>query len=306
MFYEIFPTDICNAIKLIPNKCLCEIRIRAMQPILVNILGENKYLTHNGYCELSKNDCMPIIAKPSDISYILEKCSNDSLYSINDQLINGYISLKGGVRIGIAGEVVSSVGVIKTVKNITSLNVRIPHEVPNCSMKAYLHLVNGSNIYNTLIVSPAGAGKTTFLRDFATQLSKREKNKNILVVDERCEITGISEGVGLDSCKSFDIYSNCKKSYAFENGIRSMKPDVIITDELNLSSDIDAIENALTMGVKVIASIHASSITDLKNKKSFSEILNKKLFDRFVILSSNHGPGTLEGIYDEDLHCIYC
>ena len=99
---------------------------------------------------------------------------------------------------------------------------------------------------------------------------------------------------------------NCSKKFGFQNGIRSLKPDVIVSDEISLDTDLEIIENALTSGVKVIASIHANNIDDLKNKKSFSNLLIKGLFERFVVLNSSCGPGTLAGIYDGQLRCIYC
>ena len=157
------------------------------------------------------------------------------------------------------------------------------------------------NVKNTLIISPPGAGKTTFLRDFIYQLDKRT-NKNILVVDERCEISTLSSDI---TFKNVDIYKNCSKEYAFNNGIRSMKPDVIVTDEIDLSRDIECIENAITSGVNVVATIHASSITDLKNKKQFISIIQKHLFDRYVVLGFSNGVGTIEGVYNETFRCIY-
>lgn len=302
MLKNLLPNKIYEALSTINIKDICEIRIRKNSPITINISGTNKYLSNDGLSNCENN---AIIASSSLINYIIQQSSNNALYTINDQLINGYISVKGGIRIGIAGEVVTVNNQIKTIKNITSLNIRIPHEVKNCSLNSYLYLVNGNNIFNTLILSPAGAGKTTFLRDFAYQLKLRHKNLNILIVDERNEITGISDGEYSLGAKNIDIYSNCTKSFAFENGIRSMKPDVILTDELNLDKDIDAIENAVTSGVKVIATIHANSIHDLKNKKQFKYILNNKMFNRFVVLSNNFGVGTLEGIFDENFNCVY-
>ena len=233
--------------------------------------------------------------------------SNESLYTINDQLINGFVTVKGGIRIGVAGDVVTNNNEIKTIKNIKSLNIRIPHFVKNCSLNLFNILCDSNKVKNTLIISPPGAGKTTFLRDFAYQISKHINNLNILVVDERNEISGttdIDEGIVLGD--SVDVYTNCTKSYAFSNGIRSMKPDVIITDEINLHQDLNAIQSAITSGVCVVASIHAKDINDLNLKSEFNDIIKNKMFQRFVVLSEKSGPGTVEGVYNENLVCIYC
>ena len=302
MLKHILPQNIYFSLLSVSMKDVSEIRLRKDNPIVVNISGVNKYLSNNG---LTQSESSAIICSASTINYILQQASNNALYTINDQLINGFVSVKGGIRIGVAGEVVSVNNQIKTIKNITSLNIRIPHEVKNCSLNSYIYLVNGSTMQNTLILSPAGAGKTTFLRDFAYQLKTHQKNLNILIVDERNEITGICDGEYNLGAKNIDIYSNCSKAFAFENGIRSMRPDVIVTDELNLEKDISAIENAITSGVKVVATIHANNLYDLKNKKQFKYILDNKMFTRFVVLSSNYGVGTLEGIYNENFCCLY-
>ncbi len=303
MLYSLIPEYVLNGVKNINLSQLAEIRLRIGAPIMVNVSGENKFLTPNGAEDSDEN---AIICKNSTLDYVLQVASNQSLYTINDQLIQGYITVKGGIRIGVAGEVVTVNGNINTIKNITSLNIRIPHEIKNCSLNSYLYLTKNNLPFSTLILSPAGAGKTTFIRDLAYQLSKRNKKINILIVDERSEITGISEGLMNLNAGNVDVICNSKKKFAFENGIRSLKPDVIITDELNLSGDLVAIENAISSGVRVIATIHASSIHDLKNKHGFTELLSKKLFERFVVLSLNNGAGTMEGVYNDNLSCIYC
>ena len=201
-------------------------------------------------------------------------------------------------------EVVSVNGCIKTIKNISSLNFRFPHFIKNCSLNIYPYIVSNGNIKNTLIISPPGAGKTTYLRDLIYQISNRENLLNILVIDERNEITCVFDGENFIKLKNIDVYSNCTKKFAFNNGIRSMKPDVIFTDEINIDKDLDDIENALTCGVKIISTIHAYNINDLKNKQSFFRIIDKRLFDRFVVLSNDNGVGTLDGIYNENLKLL--
>ena len=259
MLDQILSANVLYALQHIKSKELQELRFRVDKPIVVRVGGESYYLANNGLTR-DRDDAM--VVSMQELQEMVLKSADYSLYAINDQLIKGFVTLAGGVRIGICGEVVVEENQIKTIKNITSLNIRIPHEVRNCSLPLYNMLVKGGRIQNTLVISSPGCGKTTFIRDLAMQLGKREEFCNVLICDERCEITGMDQGRS-SMLESFncDIIANCSKKYAFENGIRSMRPDVIVTDEINLEDDVDAIKNALTSGVKVVATIRKISMT---------------------------------------------
>ena len=301
MLESVLPKSVYNGIKNIPYNALCELRLRSEDNVIVNIKGDNYYLNENTF---SKSSIDGIKITRGELQSILSKISNNSLYTINDQLIEGYATIDGGIRVGVSGDVVTVNGEIKTIKNISSLNFRFPHFIKNCSLNIYPYIVCNGNIKNTLIISPPGAGKTTYLRDLIYQISNREDLINILVIDERNEINCVYDGKDYIKLKNVDVYSNCTKKFAFNNGIRSMKPHVIMTDEINLDNDIIDIENALTCGVKIISTIHAYNINDLKNKPSFRSVLDKRLFERFVVLSCDDGVGTLDGIYNENLKLI--
>ena len=301
MLDEILPAKIANALDSIQYNKICELRLRNDSPIVVDCLGKRYFLGEDSLLESNEN---ALILGKGVLSSIVQKLSNNSLYSINDQLIDGYISYLGGVRVGVCGEVVSVDGVLKTIKNISSLNFRFPHYIKNCSLDLFSYIYANGGFKSTLIASPPGVGKTTYLRDIIYQLSKDDKLYNILVVDERQELTSIYNKESIIKFDNVDVYSNCSKKFAFNNGIRSMKPDIIITDEINIEKDIEDIENALTSGVVVFASIHASSVTDLKNKTGFKEILSKKLFERFVFLSNEGSVCHIAGVYNQNLQFI--
>lgn len=294
---DILPNRISNAVEQINYDLINEIRLRVNKPIVVNINNRNFYLTSDGPSNMYN---LALYCNVSDIDYVISKVSDGSFYTINDEIVNGYVSYFGGIRIGIAGEVVTNSNMIKTIKNISSLNIRVPHQVKNCSLNTYSSLVNNNDVKSTLVISPPGAGKTTFIRDLVQQISKR-LNKNILVLDERAEITGKNI---FDMGNNVDVMLNCSKEYGFNAGIRSLKPEIIVTDEINLNTDLNILEQSLTCGCKIIATIHARNIQELQLKKEFKYIINNHLFERYVVLSNNCGVGTLEGVYNQNLDCI--
>ena len=129
---------------------------------------------------------------------------------------------------------------------------------------------------------------------------------NILIADERNEICSAFEGEISQYLGGFcDVYTNCSKKFAFKNGIRSMSPDVIVTDEIDLEKDMESLIEAMNCGVNVIATIHAKDIKQLTQKVGFNEIVNSKIFSRFIVLTNIDGPGRISHIYDEKLNCIY-
>lgn len=272
-----------------------EIRMRADKPIVIVISGEKYFLSENG---LTKRLNEAIYSNKTTIEDIIFRASECSIYSVNEQIKKGFIMTKGGIRIGIAGNLIEEKGVIKTMTNFSSINIRIPHEIKNCSLKAFNSIYYNETIQNSLIIAPPGGGKTTFLRDFICQLSERNLAYNVLVLDERGELdTGKPNSLG----NFTDIISFSRKIIGFENGIRALSPDLIVTDELSEKDDVDAIMYAVNCGVKIIASIHASGIDDFANKENAKRLIQEQVFKRYVVLSNREGPGTLEGIYNEKL-----
>jgi len=277
---------------------ITEIRMRVNQKLII-VIKNKKYFLYN------ENKEYVIVSKLTIDNFIKRACEN-SIYAYNQNICEGYLTIPGGIRVGICGEVVSEDNKIKTIKNFQAINIRIPHIIKNCSLIALDYLVD-SDIKNTLILSSPGSGKTTFLRDLIYQFSNICPNKNILIADERNEICSMENGkLNLDVGNFCDIYTNCSKKFAFTKGIRSMRPDVIVTDELDLENDLSIILEAINCGVNVVATIHAKDIEQLKKKFKFDYVLEHRFFSRFVVLTSDEGPGTLTKIYDERLNLIYC
>ena len=149
-------------------------------------------------------------------------------------------------------------------------------------------------------------GKTTFLRDIMYQIYKNKYCLNCLLIDERYEIAGLNSFKSQFDVGIFtDILSGCKKQYGFENGIRSMSPDIIFTDEISTSEDCVAIENAISSGVSIVTTTHSRNLNEFIIKPIFKRIIENKYFKRFIVLSKRKGVGTIDGLYDENYKLLY-
>ena len=294
MLQNILPEELSNIIKYkISYKELTEIRIRINKPIVIFIKGQPYYISESG---LSCNINSAIFASKQLIEDIVYKASDFSIYAVNEQIKNGYLMLENGIRIGLCGNFVIENKEIRTITNWSSLNIRIPHQIKNCSLCAFDDIVNEHGVFNTLVISPPGAGKTTFLRDFLLQLSNRNYCLNVCVIDERGEISG-GENSKLDIGNFCDVVSNCPKNIGILQCIRAMNPNLIVTDEIGEEQDFDCLIDAMNKGVNVIATIHASNIEQLKQKKFFHK-LPADYFQRYILFSNREGPGTFEGVYN--------
>lgn len=301
MLKDILPSFIYMALTVKNSEQeINEIRLRIDKPIAVIINTKTYFLSENGVCNTPNQ---AIYATSDLLGDIVFRACDYSIYSVNEQLKQGFLMVDGGIRLGICGDVVVD-GDIKTIKNYTSICIRIPHIVKNVSLPIFKQILCNGEINNTLIISPPGAGKTTMLRDLIYQFSNHNYPYNIFIADERGEITCGNKNNFIGS-NFYDSISFLNKKDSILMGIRSMSPDIVVTDELGSKEDFLALEYAMTCGVKIIATLHSSSIDDLKSKAEFKNILENKMFKRIVVLSKSQGVGTIEGVYKENLTKIY-
>ena len=297
MFDNFLPTRVAKALSELNKKGLQEIRIRVKQPIIISF-GTNFYLGEDGITDKKSEALMCSFNEMQEIIY---KACESSIYAYNEQLKELFITLNSGQRIGVCGEAIIENGVIKTIKNFSSINIRLFHQVPNCSLKALPFLFDDYGIFNTLIIAPPGAGKTTFLRDFCYQISNKHIVKNLLLIDERGEISPRNgDEILFNVGENTDVLSHTSKLFGLSNGIRVFSPTAIAMDELANPCDIEALDYAIGSGVKIIATAHAKDMKELFKKPYFQKIIKDKIFERFVVLSNKNGVGTVEGVFCDE------
>lgn len=289
---------------------LQEIRMRAGKPLMVFINDTDHFIDINGGLSPHYKDWY--IVTQNEIIKTLELMSENSVYAFQEEIRSGYLTLKGGHRVGLSGRVIVQDGQIKNIKDLNGLNIRVAREVPGCSKQLIHYIIKNSwDINNTLIVGPPQSGKTTILRDAARLLSNGEKTLDFTglkvgIVDERSEIAACNKGVPQnDVGVRTDVMDGCPKVLGMDMLLRSMSPNIIVTDEIGTQGDSNAIQKVLNSGVKIIASAHGYNISELKMRRELLELIKEGAFDRYIVLSSKNGPGTLEEVVDSKLSLIY-
>lgn len=269
-----------------------EIRIRIERPLEILIEGEPFY--PNGY----------IVTKQDGI-HLLNKLSDFSIYTMEEELRRGYITIRGGHRVGLAGKVITERGKVKAIKDITSYNIRIAKEKIGISESIVPYLYNG-RWKNTLLIGPPQTGKTTLLRDLARVISSGNYDRNIPsskvgIVDERSEIAGCIKGIPQHYFgPRVDVLDACPKAEGMMMLVRSMSPDVLIVDEIGRKEDTEAILEAINAGVTLIVTAHGSSIDDLNRRPSIEPLIKLQVFERIVELSRANGPGTIYAVRNKN------
>ncbi|XOQ48903.1 MAG: Spore-III-AA domain-containing protein [Eubacteriales bacterium] len=275
-----------------------ELRIRVNKPVSICCMKGIYFFNQNGTLA-----CCPgsntLLATKEDLDECFRNICSYSIYSHQNEIRNGYVTLVGGHRVGISGTAVLENGEIKGIRDISSINIRIAREISGSANALLVGLKN--NVSDGLLIAgPPVSGKTTILRDIARQLSSGLLGniRKVAVIDERGELAGTYMGVpqnDLGVCS--DILDGYPKAQGIMQAIRCLSPEYIICDELGGYDEVSAVQQCLNAGAVMISSIHAGSLEELLKKKQAVELLKTGAFGNVAILDRQMEPGKIAGIY---------
>lgn len=286
---------------------LQEVRLRAQAPMLARYGDGEYYIDRSGSLSGEQKDAY--IVSKADIKETVEYISQYSLYAYEEELKQGFITIQGGHRVGMAGKVVMEKDGIRSMKYISFINVRLSHQIKGCADTLLPFVTDGFEVRHTLIISPPRCGKTTLLRDLIRQLSNgggARRGVTVGVVDERSEIGACYMGLPQNDLGiRTDVLDCCPKADGMMMLVRTMAPQVIAVDEIGGRQDMEAIEYVRNCGCKLIATVHGSSIDDIRTKPMLRKLVQEHAFERYAVLGDTKTAGRITEVYDSQGNPLY-
>ncbi len=219
---------------------------------------------------------------PRMLAAVLERATGASLHTVEEELRRGYICAPGGVRVGVCGAALCASGTVRTVRDVSSLCIRVARPIPDAGREV-LPMLHGKSV---LVLSPPGGGKTTFLRELVRTQS--DAGVRVALADERGELAGMTGGVpGFDVGRCTDVLSGAPKAEAALMLLRAAAPEAVAMDEISAPADAAAIETLLGCGVRIFASAHAPNAAALRRRPFFRRLLDDGAFDALVRISGS-------------------
>lgn len=275
-----------------------ELRLRVNRPVSVCCVSGIYFLNRNG-----RLACLPganmVIAEKEDLDESFRNICSYSVYSHQNEIKNGYITICGGHRVGISGTAVLRDGQISGMRDISSVNIRVAREIYGAADEL-LKAVRGNISSGLLLAGAPASGKTTILRDIARQLASGINGTpcKVAVVDERGELAGTYLGVpqnDLGVC--CDVLDGYPKAEGILQAVRSLSPEFILCDEIGGNDEVNAVVQGLNAGAGIISSIHAGDVEGLMKRKQAVALLRTGAFGTVAMLDGHGRPGKITGIY---------
>lgn len=304
----VLPVRIRQALLGMPGEALHqleEIRLRLGRPLQILYGGKDGFLSLQGKVIAEPDAGDPLTEE--DLTQTLNLMSGSSLYALEEELRRGYITIQGGHRVGIAGRtLLDGSGKVRGMKEIAAFNIRIARDVKHAADGVAHVLIDSAayRLHNTLLISPPQCGKTTLLRDLARKISQgtlhpKIPGQKVGIVDERSEIAASWHGSPQhDLGPRTDVLDACPKAEGMAMMIRSMSPQVLVTDEIGRAEDGHALLEAIHAGVTVITTAHGFGMHEVRTRPLLRQLFELGAFSRYIVLSRRRGPCTVEGVYD--------
>jgi stage III sporulation protein AA len=307
---RILPSSLKRMILLLPQHVsdrLEEIRIRENRPFEVIFNGTYKFISSMGkLLDTSEGAYLPT---HEDCQQLLGLLTNHSVYSFEEELMQGFITIEGGHRVGLTGRTVLLQGRVKQIKEISGFNIRVARAMIGVGTPVLPHLVDmeAKAIFHTLVISPPQYGKTTLIRDLARLISYgigphsifNQGGLKVGIIDERSELAACVKGIpSFDVGPRTDVMDRCPKAEGMMMMIRSMSPDVLVVDEIGRKEDVDSIHEAVHAGIQVMATAHGKNYEDIIFRPVLKQLIAEQIFGRYVVLGHSKGVGTIESIHD--------
>ena len=257
-----------------------EIRIRAGKPIVIETIS-GRYI------------CGTRVAAIEEIYACVKNFCNYSIHSCQRELSEGWLTLKGGHRAGFTGTAHIKDGRIETIKDISSLNVRISREHKGISDDIFSKIINSRKFRGLIVCGAPLSGKTTFLRDFCRNLGSFHKTA---LLDERGEIAAVYKGIPQnDIGLNTDVVNCFPKKDAIEQAVRVLSPEYIVCDEVG--DDTKALMNCAGNGVKMILSVHCSDLKEASYNRTICDLIRMGTANYILFLGNKFSSGNVKGLW---------
>lgn len=273
-----------------------EIRLRTGMPLALTVGTETVFVRKNGGTQFFLSNDLFKTTK-EDLNESFRRLCNNSVFAHEKELANGYVIMKNGSRAGICGNITQNGG----FHDISSVNIRIAHEVFGCANQIIQNYQNGG----LLIAGPPGSGKTTILRDLIRQLSNGVTGRHlrIAVIDSRLEISGSVMGKPTtDLGTNTDVLITDPKHKGLEIALRTMFPDIIAFDEIATIDELEKVSDSFYAGVNIITTAHIGDINELKSRNITNTLLQGGAINQIALLPRIHG-GKIRVMDVKELYC---
>lgn len=288
-FTHCLPKAVARPLNALPDGSLREIRVRAGQSIRLS--------TRQG------ETICPCEPTPQQVAQMAEALCEHALYARAEEQRSGFVTLRGGHRMGLCGRVICQGKSIRALRDISSFCIRIAGQWRGAADELIDQLTDENGFCrSTLIVGLPGMGKTTLLRDSLRRLS--EAGRRVCVVDERSEIAAMCDGLPqLEVGPCTDVLDGCGKEAGLRWLLRSLSPEVLVTDELSDTLDAQAALEAIRSGVSMLATVHGRDLDSVCGRNTLYPLIRDRAFERYAVLDV-HEVGKLAGIYDRDFQPV--